>query len=299
MQEQKEWHVVELLRTTTVFFEKKQVTEPRISSELLLGYVLGQTRLQLYLHHNRPVYQDELDRFRELCRQRLDGRPVQYIIGEQFFYGLKFTVDERVLIPRPETELLVEHTLECLGMTGRGGTGKAKILDIGTGSGCIAVTMAKLCPSLTVTALDCSLAALEVARLNASNHEVEPQITFIVADMFDELPVATFQENSYDLMVSNPPYIPDAEWDDLQPEVRMYEPRIALTVPLGTECYEVIALQAKKLLIPGGKLCFELHADAAASVSEIMIKQGFTGITVSKDYSGFERILSGVIPIGN
>ncbi len=299
MQELKEWQVVELLKTTTGYFEEKKVDEPRISSELLLGHVLGQSRLQLYLHHNRPVYADELDRFRGLCRQRLEGRPVQYIIGEQYFYGLKFAVDERVLIPRPETELLVEHALESLGMTGRGGSSEASILDIGTGSGCIAVTMARLCPSLTVTAVDSSLDALEIARINAINHAVESRVTFIAADMFDEFFVTTLPEHFYDLIVSNPPYIPDAEWEDLQREVRQYEPRIALMTPLGIECYEAIAAKAKKLLIPGGKLCFELHADAAESVSELMTHKGFSGITVYKDYSGHDRVISGVMPIGN
>ena len=299
MQELKEWQVVELLKTTAVFFEEKNVDEPRISAELLLGHILGQSRLQLYLHHNRPVYQDELDRFRVLCRQRLEGRPVQYIIGEQFFYGLKFTVDERVLIPRPETELLVDHALESLGMTGRGGSREAKILDIGTGSGCIAITMAKLCPSLKAVAIDCSLDALDIARLNAANIGVESRVEFIAGDMFSELFAASLPDSPYDLVVSNPPYIPEAEWEGLQKEVKHYEPKIALTTPQGTECYSVIAVQAKQLLVPGGKLCFELHADAAEAVSNLMTFQGFTGITVLKDYSGFDRIISGIFPTGN
>ena len=297
MQELKQWQVVELLKTTTGYFEEKAVDEPRISSELLLGHVLGQSRLQLYLHHNRPVYQDELDRFRGLCRQRVDGRPVQYIIGEQYFYGLQFMVDERVLIPRPETELLVEHVLESLGMTGLGGSSSATILDIGTGSGCISVTMAKLCPSLTVTAVDCSLDALDVAHTNAANNNVESRIEFLVADMFDESFASLMPVNTYDLIVSNPPYIPDAEWEGLQREVKQYEPRIALTTPQGSECYVAIVTLAKKLLVPGGKLCLELHADAGESVSKLMTAHGFSGITIYKDYSGLDRVISGVFPI--
>ncbi len=297
MQELKQWQVVELLKTTTGYFEEKAVDEPRISSELLLGHVLGQSRLQLYLHHNRPVYQDELDRFRGLCRQRVDGRPVQYIIGEQYFYGLQFMVDERVLIPRPETELLVEHVLESLGMTGLGGSSSATILDIGTGSGCIAVTMAKLCPSLTVTAVDCSLDALDVAHTNAANNNVESRIEFLAADMFDKSFASLMPVNTYDLIVSNPPYIPDAEWEGLQREVKQYEPRIALTTPQGSECYVAIVPLAKKLLVPGGKLCLELHADAGESVSKLMTAHGFSGITIYKDYSGLDRVISGVFPI--
>lgn len=295
MAELKEWQVISLLKTTADFFEAKKVDEPRISAELLLGHILGQSRLQLYLHHNRPVYQDELDRFRELCRQRLEGRPVQYITGEQYFYGLEFNVDERVLIPRPETELLVEHALECLGMTGRGGSGQAKVLDIGTGSGCIAVTMAKLCPSLTVTALDCSPDALDIARINAARHAVESRIAFIEADMFDALFASALPESYYDLIVCNPPYIPESEWNGLQEEVRQYEPKIALTTPLGMECYAAVSLLAEKLLVPDGTLCFELHADGAAAVSELMAASGFSGVTVSKDYSGLDRFISGVL----
>ncbi|MEI6758461.1 MAG: peptide chain release factor N(5)-glutamine methyltransferase [Chlorobium sp.] len=297
MEEQKEWLVVELLRKTADFFETKRVDEPRISAELLLGHVLGQSRLELYLHHNRPVYKEELDRYRVLCRQRLEGRPVQYITGEQFFYGLQFLVDERVLIPRPETELLVEHALELLGMTGRGGTIEAKVLDIGTGSGCIAVTMAALCPGLKVTSVDCSRDALDVARLNAAKHEVESRVAFIEADMFDGQFASKLPESSCDLIVSNPPYIPEIEWETLQREVRHFEPRVALTTPSGMECYMAIAALASKLLLPGGKLCFELHADAAAAVSELMAAHGFSRITVSKDYSGLDRVISGVLPM--
>ncbi len=290
----KEWEVVELLKTTTDYFVTKEVDEPRTSAERLLGHVLGKSRLELYLHHNRPVYRDELDRFRVLCRQRIEGCPVQYLIGEQYFYGLQFFVDERVLIPRPETELLVEHALESLGMTARGGSREAKILDIGTGSGCIAVTLAKLSPELTVTAIDCSLEALEVARINVLKHGVESQVSCIHADLFDEFFATRLPETSYDLIVSNPPYIPTLEWETLQREVKQYEPKIALTTLHGVECYHAIVAQAVKLLVPGGRLCFELHADSAAAVSALMVENGFGGITLTKDYSGHDRILSGI-----
>ena len=294
MEEVKVWEVVELIKTTTDYFVAKKVDEPRISAELLLGHVLSKSRLELYLHHNRPVYQDELDRFRAFCRQRIEGRPVQYIIGEQFFYGMQFMVDERVLVPRPETELLVEHALESLGMTGRGGSREAKVLDIGTGSGCIAVTMATLCPELKVTAVDFSLDALAVARLNAAKHGVESRIAFVFADMFEEFFAAKLPASSYDLIISNPPYIPALEWETLQREVKQYEPKIALTTLHGIECYQAIAAQATKILVPGGTLCFELHADAAVKVSKIMEGQGFRGIRVAKDYSGHDRIISGI-----
>ncbi len=294
MEELKEWHVVDLLKTTAEYFVAKHVDEPRISSELLLGHVLSLSRLQLYLQHDRPVSREELDRFRDLCRQRLEGRPVQYITGEQFFYGLQFCVDERVLIPRPETELLVEQALESLGMAAHGGTAKATVLDIGTGSGCIAVTMAKLCPSLLVVAVDSSPDALVVARMNAERHGVASQVTFIQADLFEPYFTAKLPFAPYSLIISNPPYIPRSEWESLQREVRQFEPEVALTTPQGTECYRAIAALAPSLLVSGGMLMFELHADGAAVVSELMALQGFTEIRVSKDYSAHDRIISGV-----
>ena len=295
MEELKEWHVVDLLKATADYFVAKHVDEPRISSELLLGHVLSRSRLQLYLHHDHPVSREELDRFRNLCRQRLEGRPVQYITGEQFFYGLQFFVDERVLIPRPETELLVEHALESLGMTARGGNATATLLDIGTGSGCIAVTMAKLCPSLRVVAVDSSPEALVVARMNAERHGVAPQVTFIQADLFEPYFTTKLPLAPYELIISNPPYIPLAEWETLQREVRQFEPEMALTTPQGTECYRAIAALAPSLLVSGGALMFELHADGAAVVSELMAFQGFTETRVLKDYSGHDRIITGTL----
>ena len=291
----KEWQVVGLIKTTTDFFTEKKVDEPRISAELLLAHVLSKSRLDLYLHYNRPVYQDELERFRVLCRQRLEGRPVQYILGEQHFYGLQFQVDERVLIPRPETELLVEHAFELLGFSSRGGAREARVLDIGTGSGCIALTMAKLCPNLQVTAVDCSPRALEVARLNAAKLGVESQVSFILADMLSEHFVDGLPGPVYDLVISNPPYIPRDEWEGLQREVRHFEPEVALTTPSGMECYRALSALAPGLLLPGGRLCLELHADAAELVSELMAGQGFSSITVLKDYSQHDRVISGVL----
>jgi len=293
MGELKEWRVVDLLKTTADYFVTKAVDEPRLSSELLLGRVLLKSRLQLYLDHDQVLSREELDQFRTLCRERLDGRPVQYITGEQFFYGLPFQVDERVLIPRPETELLVEHALELLGTIMPDGAPEPTLLDIGTGSGCIAVTLAKLSPSLRVVAVDVSPDALAVARLNAAKHGVESQVLFIQADMFEPYFAAKLPAVPYDLIISNPPYIPRVEWEGLQREVRQFEPEIALTTTHGIECYQAIMAVAPSLLRSGGVLTFELHADGAAAVSAMMIAQGFTDLIVTKDYSGFDRILSG------
>lgn len=286
---EKTWNVVELLKTTVEFFEEKGIDEARLSAELLLGHVLGLKRLDLYLNHERPVSARELEAFRECCRQRLQGRPVQYIAGEAFFYGNRYIVDERVLIPRPETELVLEHALERLSRSCPGTT-TPSILDIGTGSGCIAVTMAKMLSGAAVTAADVSEGALEVARENARALGVDDRIRFVQADMFDK----SFPESvggPFDLVVSNPPYIPESEWAGLQEEVRRYEPKLALVATGGFECYQAVVDHATRLLRKGGVLCFELHADAAAGV-RALVEPAFEAIDVMKDYSGHDRALS-------
>ncbi len=289
-QAEKEWRCIELLQTTAAYFEEKQVSEARLSAELLLCHVLKESRLQLYLQHSRPVYPDELAAFRALCRKRLEGWPVQYLTGEQFFFGRAFMVDPRVLIPRPETELVLEHALERFSRSG-GTRGTPEILDIGTGSGCIAVTAALQLPGAQITAVDLSGEALEVARENARTYGVESSIRFIETDMFAQ-DFLRGHEDTFDLIVSNPPYIPDSEWDDLQIEVRNHEPRMALTASGGLECYRAVTCGAARLLRRNGLLCFELHADGARSVSGLMQEIGFRYLELQKDYSGCDRILS-------
>ncbi|RXK88281.1 peptide chain release factor N(5)-glutamine methyltransferase [Chlorobaculum sp. 24CR] len=290
MPEEKVWSVVELLKTTMAFFVEKKIDEPRLSAELLLGRVLGLQRLQLYLDHERPVTPSELVAFRAACRERMQGRPVQYIAGEAFFYGYRFFVDERVLIPRPETELVLEHAMERLAASGLASAQSPSILDIGTGSGCIAITLALRLPGARVTAADVSADALDVARRNAEAHGVAERITFVLADALD----SSFAEKAggpFDMVISNPPYIPEAEWATLQEEVKQYEPKLALVAPQGFEYYESIVAAAPALLRAGGVLCFELHADGAAGV-RALLGSGFGGIEVMQDYNKLDRALS-------
>ena len=290
---QREWCVVDLLKTTAEYFASKEVDEPRLGAEMLLSHLFGENRLWLYLNHNRPVSDSELAVFREFCRQRLDGRPVQYITGEQYFYGKPFTVDERVLIPRPETELLVEHAAGLLS-SGREihPEREFRLLDIGTGSGCIAVTLALLFPFLKLSAIDRSAPALDVARANALRHEMLSRIDFLEADLFDPELASRFA-GPFDMIVSNPPYIPETEWEELQPEVRCFEPRDALVTPGGTASYLAICRASPALLKPEGLLCLEIHAEGAAKVCALMESEKFRDISVLKDYSGLDRIVSG------
>jgi release factor glutamine methyltransferase len=239
------------------------------------------------------VSDSELAVFREFCRQRLDGRPVQYITGEQYFYGKPFTVDERVLIPRPETELLVEHAAGLLS-AGRElhPEREYRLLDIGTGSGCIAVTLASLLPFLQLAAIDRSAPALDVARSNAIRHGMLSRIDFLAADLFDPDLASRFA-GPFDMIVSNPPYIAETEWEELQPEVRCFEPREALVTPGGTASYLAICRASSALLNPDGLLCLEIHAEGAAKVCALMASEKFRDISVLKDYSGLDRIVSG------
>ena len=290
----RQWKTVELLEAASGHFESKQIGEARLNAEVLLAHVFGKTRIDLYLEYDRPVYPDELERFRALCRERLRGRPVQYITGEQFFYGKVFSVDERVLIPRPETELVIEYSMERLSKSPGGGDGPVDLLDIGTGSGCIAVVLALSMPGARLAAVDVSPEALELAVSNAQRHGVGDRIRFDQADAL----APDFAERiggRFDMIVSNPPYIPEGEWKSLQREVREYEPPIALVSSGGFEFYEAIAASSCMLLKNGGVLSLELHADGAGRVSEILREAGFRDIELRKDYSGCDRVLSAVL----
>ncbi|NTW49419.1 MAG: peptide chain release factor N(5)-glutamine methyltransferase, partial [Chlorobiales bacterium] len=219
--------------------------------------------------------------------RRLKGEPLQYITGEQEFFGYPFFVDRHVLIPRPETELLVEAAIEALESISK--EEELRILDIGTGSGCIGITLAKKLPNARITAIDLSGDALGVARKNAEKNEVSERITFIEADALSPDFALQFKE-PFDLIISNPPYIPAREAESLQIEVRNYEPHTALFVAEGFEFYEKISHDALTLLKPGGHLFFELHADGAARVKTIFERLGFSNIQILKDYSGILRM---------
>ena len=289
----RQWLTRDLLKTTEEYFRDKKIDESRLHAEILLAHVLRSNRMDLYLNHNRPVYRSELEEFRSLCRERLQGRPLQYITGEQIFYGYPFTVDERVLIPRPETELVLEHAVDRLTAEGAAKERSFSILDIGTGSGCLAVTFALKLPEAHITAVDLSKGALEIAGYNADRHGVSERVRFLQADVLH----SGFPDGlggNYDLIISNPPYIPEPEWTGLQSEVKEHEPKMALTTTDEFVFYRAITANASALLGSGGILCYELHADGAGKVSEIVRAGGLEGIEIHKDYAGLDRVLSGV-----
>ncbi len=278
------WTVLSLLTWSTDHLREKGIESPRLTTELLLAHALGIQRLALYLQFDRPLKPDEMAAFKSSLLRKLKREPLDYILGETEFYGRPFTVSPAVLIPRPETEGLVEVAAERL----RGRT-TPTILDIGSGSGCIAVTLALLVPAARVTALEVSPAALDVAMANARRHNAA--VYPVLADLFDTgaLPVGPF-----DLIVSNPPYIPDEDRAELEPEVLKFEPALALfsgADPL--HFYRRLADLVPTHLAPDGWLIAETHADGAESVAALWRAANLADVTVTADLAGIPRVVAG------
>jgi len=275
------WTILKILQWTAAYFRDKGVESPRLDAELLLSATLGMDRVSLYVNFERPLDADELTRYRGKVRRRADREPLQYILGETEFWSLSFSVNPSVLIPRADTEVLVEEALKRI-------NGCASVLDIGTGSGAIAVALAHEKPQLRVTALDCSEQALEVARGNARRNGVAERVTCLAGDL-NSLPPGPFE-----MIVSNPPYIPSRDWEQLMPEVRDHEPRLALDGgDDGLEAYRRIAVQAAKVLPPGGWLLVEVGIDQAKVVNALFRAAGLTDLEQRDDYAGIPRVVTG------
>ena len=250
---------------------------------MLLGYLLDRNRIQLYVDFDRPLTEKELERMRTFIRRRAQGEPLAYILGEKEFMSLPFRVDKRVLIPRPETEHLVERALELFK-----GVEKPLLVDVGTGSGAIAVSLAHYLPDCSVFALECRPEILELARENAETNGVRERIRFILGDLLE--PLEETKEKA-DGVLANPPYIPRRELSGLSAEVRA-QPELALDGgPDGLEFYEPIAKQAREVLKEKGYLGLEVGAGQAEEVKEILDKEGYTGIFAEEDYSGHKRCI--------
>jgi len=275
------WTVLKILKWTTDYFAGKDIGSARLEAELLLAATLDLDRVGLYVNFERPLDASELASFREQVQRRAQREPVQYILGETEFWSLTLHVGPAVLIPRADTEVLVEEALTRL-------EGPARVLDVGTGSGAIAVALAHEKTETTVTALDCSEAALEIARANAERNGVADRLTCVTGDLAD-LPLGPFE-----MVVSNPPYIPSADCEELMPEVRDHEPRLALDGGAdGLTAYRQLAAQAGKILVPGGWLLVEVGIDQAADVGALFEAAGLTDITYRDDYSGIPRVVMG------
>jgi release factor glutamine methyltransferase len=280
--------VLEAVNSAADYLEKKGIKSARLNSELLLAHVLNCKRLELYLSFDRPLQKNEIDALRELIKRRSTFEPLQYIIGKVEFYGLEFEVNPSVLIPRPETELLVEQILISLNKEEH-----LKIMDIGCGSGNIAIALAKHLPNAFITAIDISESAILTAKNNAKLNNVERQIAFSNKNILNGLEIG---EDHFDVIVSNPPYVSSEDFADLEPELRLFEPKIALTDEVdGLTFYRKISTIAKTLLKEKGKLFFEIGAGQSQQVKNILAENDFTNVVIKKDYSDIDRIIIGEI----
>jgi release factor glutamine methyltransferase len=277
--------IIDAIKLTTEYLDKKQVESPRVNAEILLAEVLNCKRIDLYLNFDKPLNDLELTKYRELIKKRSNHTPLQYIIGNVEFYGIKLLVDESVLIPRPETELLVETIIKKHQQTNN-----LKILDIGSGSGNISLALAKSLPGSLITGIDISQNAIGVSLKNLELNKIE-NVEFKQFDILINDPESL---GKFDIIVSNPPYVSLSDYNELEPELKDFEPRIALTDNLdGTSFYKVITQKSEVLLNKPGFLYFELGKGLNDRVAYIMENQKFSNITIIKDYSGIERIIFG------
>ncbi len=278
------WTIGRLLEWTTNYLRQKGSESPRLDTEVLLAHALGCKRIDLYARHGEEAPEPGRQRFRELVRQRIEGCPVAYLVGRKEFFSLDFTISRSVLIPRPDTECLV---IECLRLAKE--KTEPKILDVGTGSGCIAVAVAKHLKTARVTAVDISPEALAVAASNADRHGVGERIRFIQGDLFASLPPG----ERYDFILGNPPYIPREEIAKLADGVRNYEPHLALDGGVnGFAVFERLIAEASTHLNPDGYLLIEIGSPQEVPARErISRHEGYELEKTIRDGSGHPRVL--------
>lgn len=273
--------VSEVLRRSTEHLARKGSETPRLDAERLLAKALGLERIELYMAFDRPLNAAELDAARALVIRRASREPLQYVLGEWEFRHLTLTVDPRALIPRPETEVLVERALALLA-----GRDLPRVLDVGTGSGAIALAIADEHPGARVTGIDSSTDALSLAAENVARTGVAVELAR--HDLYDGLP-----PGPWDLVVSNPPYVDAADVASLQPEVRDWEPHAALTAE---GAVEAVATGAASVLAPGGAVVIEVGAGQAAALSSLLTNLGLRDVRITPDLAGIDRVLEGLAP---
>jgi release factor glutamine methyltransferase len=279
------WTVKALLQWTCDFLSKKRVESPRLEAQILLAHVMSCPKIELIARSDEEPTEAERTAFKDLIRRRIEGWPVAYLTGRREFYLLAFEVTPAVLIPRPDTETLVLEALNRLK-----GHAAPAVLDLGTGSGCIAVSVAHQAKAARVTAVDVSPDALEVAKRNAKTHGVADRTTFLAGDLFAPLPAGAV----FDLIVSNPPYITPGELAALAPEVRDHEPRVALDGgPDGLAFYRRIAADAGRYLKPGGSVLVEVGWTQEPAVRAIFEARSELAVGPSvKDMAGRLRVVT-------
>jgi release factor glutamine methyltransferase len=282
-QTQKTWHVLELLKVTEKLLKEKNIENARLNAELLLSDVLKMPRIKLYLDFEKPLKEDEIEQYRAKIRRRLNHEPLQYITGYTEFYGLRFELSPDVLIPRPETEILVEKAVEMITSFEMI---NSKILEIGTGSGCISIAVGSKV-NCTIDAIDINEEALSLARKNSEKNRTSAKINFLNKDI-----LKSFKNfDGYDMVLCNPPYVPANEFDSLQDEIKNYEPRTALTDEGdGLSFYRKI-FELFRETYSGVKLLVEIGDGRKDEVEKLLNSNDISKYDIYKDYHGIGRVL--------
>lgn len=285
-----QWTILKLLTWTTSYFETHHIDQARTDAEILLAHLLGLRRIDLYVQYDKPLTQEELARFRSMVKRRSQREPVAYILGVKEFWSMDLEVGPGVLIPRPETECLVEAALEKL--TGCGD--HPRVLELGTGTGAISLALAREIKGpqkdLQVVASDRSIRAIILAQKNAKRHQLLQKVAFICGDWFAPL---SKEMTGFDLIISNPPYVPSRDINTLQPEVSQFEPAEALDGGgLGLDCIAHIIHTAPDFLKPGGWVMLEIGWDQWPEICKIVdAAEHYDDMAVRQDYSGHDRIV--------
>jgi len=281
------WTIRALMEWTEKHFREKGIESPRLEAHLLLAHALECRKTEVYTRWDEVVSEEQRGRFRDLIKRRLEGCPVQYLLGYRDFFLLNFEVTPAVLIPRTETELLVTEALNHLKPLNA-----PRVLDIGTGSGCIAISIAHCHSTAEVTASDISGEALEVARRNAERHGVAEKIRFLQGDL-----LAPLNGEMFDLIVSNPPYVSHPEYEELAPHVRNFEPRLALDGGAdGYSIYDRLIPGSKQHLAPGGKLLLEIGHAQEEGVRQRVAAAGLSANATIRDDQRHPRVIAARMP---
>lgn len=278
--------VLEALNLSTVYLNKKGIESARLNAELMLAHILNCKRLQLYLMFDRPLDENELSVYREFLARRAKREPLQYILGEVEFYNIKLKVNPDVLIPRPETELLVEKIIQDFS-----NKSDFKFLDIGIGSGNISIALLINLPNSAGIGIDVSDTALTLANFNAESNSVKDRLELIHFDILkDDIRLL----GKFDAVISNPPYVSSEDFETLEPELKVYEPQIALTdFYNGLTFYRKIISIADNLLKENGKVYFEIGKGQSNEIKTLMENKQINNINIIKDYQGIDRIICG------
>jgi release factor glutamine methyltransferase len=280
--------ILGLLRWASDYLKTHQIEQPRTSAEILLGHTLGLARADLYVQYDRPLQPEELRRFKMFISRRLQREPVAYIIGEKGFWSLDLKVTRDVLIPRPETEILVETALSIIPPESRGRP--LRILDLGTGSGAVVLALAKERPGHKYVGVDISRKAIDIARTNARDHELEDSIAFLCGSWFHPM---GRQKASFDVVVANPPYVGRKELEALSPDISEYEPLLALDGgPDGLAALRIIIMEAPGYIHRGGWLLLEIGHGQRVGVERLFLESdAYCDISVVRDYGGIDRVI--------